>query len=305
LGKLNSALRRIGEIPLKIADLQLDEYDLKVPAADAPSRTPPATALHPCAARLAAALTASPLDDDGFATVRDATLPAVRISPPLIERTTSLLGSLIATMQSRGHRVIDSDGPFRIAAGDEIFELKLYETRQRIGDPAPQPQAPRRVRASGKLCIEIVDPRPFRWSNRNLVGQWHDRSGTPVEAILDQMAQAITTVAAQISYYRARAQEQESAAAGQREHARLAAVALDRERREDEFLARKATAYSKFLELKKLSELLIATRSSPTEPAFDRMLQRISARLADLQKQLAPEQLAAEARHLDLFGDEP
>lgn len=303
LGKLNSALRRIGEIPLKIADIQLDEYDLKVPAADAPLPAPPA-ALHPCAARLASAIATSPVDDDGFVTVRDSTLPAVRISPRLMARTASLLSSLIGTMQSRGHKIIDRDGPFRIAAGDETFELKVYETRQRVLDQPSHPQAPRRFRASGKLCLEIVDPGPFRWGNRNLVGQWHDRSGTPVEAVLDEVAQALTTVAAQISYFRAKAQEQEGAAADQREQARRAAVALDRERREDEFLARKATAYSKLLELREFSEFLVATRPSPADASFDRMLQRISSRLADLQKELTPGQLADEARQLDLFGDD-
>ena len=81
-GKLNYALRRIGEIPLKIADSQIDEFDIKFPTGlhDVSHRSSPAE-LHHCAERLRQLLAAATVDDDGFVAVSDPALPIVRTSP--------------------------------------------------------------------------------------------------------------------------------------------------------------------------------------------------------------------------------
>src|SRR5207344_1827226 len=97
---------------------------------------------------------AATVDDDGFVAVSDHALPIVRTSPDLIGRS-ALLVDALGVVQRRGHEVIHA-ASFGIVVADEIFELKLYETRQRIDDHSPpsalQSVARRRFRASGKLC---------------------------------------------------------------------------------------------------------------------------------------------------------
>ena len=227
----------------------------------------------------------------------------------MIGRTALLVDALIGVVQRRGHEVVHANASFRIVVADEIFELKLYETRQRIGDHSRpselQPVARRRFRASGKLCMEIVDPREFQWSNRNLVGQWHDRRDKPLEAGLDSAVDAMEAAAEQIRYCRGRAHEQERLAHDEREALRIAATKAQRARHEAEFLERGAAAYTKLVELKQFVAFLQSTGASSNDGTIARMIRRLSAIIDEIENGLAPEQLASEARRFDLFlGDD-
>ena len=259
-GKLNSALRRIGEVPLKIADNQIAEFDPKF-VADHESRHSSTRCRKVCIRTLNTlrrTLADATIDDDGFVSSASPGLPIVRVSPHLIDRAAFLIDRLISVVHQRGHKVIRASGAFRIAVADETFELKVYETRQRIDDRSPTsvstPLERRRFRASGKLGMEISDPREFRWSHRNFVGQWHDRRDKPLEAILDVAVAATEAAAQHIQYCRMRAHDQERRLLDEQARA-------ERASQEAEFLERHYATYRKLLELEQFAAFLMSTAS--------------------------------------------
>jgi hypothetical protein len=114
--KLNSALRRIGEVPLKIADGQIAEFDPTFVANHEDVAQQSVTeGLHPYAERLRRALAAETIDEDGFVASSNPALPIVRVSPDLLDRTAFFIDRLIAVVYRRGHKVIRVDGAFRLA----------------------------------------------------------------------------------------------------------------------------------------------------------------------------------------------
>jgi hypothetical protein len=287
LGKFNSALRRIGEIPLQIADGQISEFEPQYSAE--PEDDVPSEALHPYIQQLRRVLSDSPVDVNGFVTSKTPTLPTVRVSPSLIDRTVHLIDRLIAVVYRRGHKITRTGGEFRIAVAGEPFELKVYETRERIGGGSTG----RRFRASGKLCMEISDPREFRWSTRNLVGQWHDRRNQPLEGCYEIAVTASEAAAQRIQYCRTLAHDRQVRLREEQARAKRA-------EQEAEFLERSSATYRALLELKQFANFLKSTAPSDDETA-QRMLARISARVEQLEAELAFDRLAADARKLDLF----
>src|SRR5262245_53700845 len=70
-GKLNSALRRIGEIPLRIADRQIGEFDIKFGVDQESEARPSPVASHPCVDHLRQVLSGAAVDEDGFVAAND------------------------------------------------------------------------------------------------------------------------------------------------------------------------------------------------------------------------------------------
>lgn len=299
--KINSALRKIGEIPLKIADSQIAEFDPKFTInhsgvePEAASRK-----LHPDALKLRDVLTRAATDEHGYVSSSDLSLPAVRVTPGLVDRATVFVDRLIAAVHRRGHKVIHVDGAFRVAVAGEVFETKVYETRQSVDQHSATPGSTtveRRKQASGKLCLVISDPRAFRWSARNLVGQWYDRRHTPLEANLDAAVAAMEVAAQQIQYCRDRAHDLEA-------RVRAEQARAERDLQELAFLERHSALYRQLLALEQFAAFLRSGAAPANGATLERILERISAQTKDIRAQLAPDRIAAEARDLNLFGDD-
>jgi hypothetical protein len=303
--KINSALRRMGEIPLRIADAQIDDYDLKFPLGmEVVAPAPRPGQLQPHAALLDQVLSETEPDHDGFLTSSDPRLPSVRIGPGSVGRTVRLLDAFVMALLQQRYAIVDHDAGFRIAVHDEFFDLKIYETRDRASDNPPPSDAGKHFRPSGKLCMEVFDSRPFRWSNRNLVGRWHDRLGRPVEDCFSEVIAAISAAAQLVRHCRARADEQtvifnDTLARQREDDARQA-----RARRRAGYLTEKSAAYAQYLDLVRFADFM-ATKVRPDGGApVDTLYRELQALVAETGRTFEPAALDAEIRRLQLFDDD-
>lgn len=297
LNKINSALRRFGEVPLQFADQQISAFDLDFDVAD--SNDAPRSLALP--ANLAEVLATSLPDEHGFVSVNDPTLPSVYIGVESIDRVLAFLDAFIGFLLGRGYQVSHAAEEFRIVAAGEPLALKLYETRLREPLSPPGGMAEPRYRPSGKLCMELYDPRPLRWSHRNVVGQWHDRQGRPLERCFDDALTAIMAAVGVIKHCRARAVQHAGELAAAREHTRDLERREEIERRRTEYLKGKARAFADYEQLMRLAAFLSNTALDAPASPVNRLRDHLDKLIASMRGQFEADSLRADILRLQLF----
>jgi hypothetical protein len=290
-GRLNAALRIFGEVPLQIADTQIAEFNLNMP----PPPGAQSDVIRSFPERLSKQLAAAPADRCGFVSVRAPGLPVVSIGSQSAGRTVKMFSAFLTILDQRGFAWIDADDGQCIHANGELFSLKVYETRLR------SPQQRHAYAPSGKLCVEIVDARPFRWSHRNLVGQWHDRKERPVEASLADALTAISAAAKVIKLCRARAENQASRLAIEAKDRRAEEARRSRERKFNEYLLAKAKAYAEYRQLVTFSDFLIANTVEPQSSKLGDVRAALRRLIAALRCQFTVQALLEDLERLDLL----
>jgi hypothetical protein len=216
--------------------------------------------LHSLAAATEKALRKAKPDDEGFITSQGAGRIDARIGPGSIERVVLLIHSLVHAALDRGHQ-LSADPDFRIIVDEQPLAVRIYETkdktphvptatelkRQAEEDEwrARYPSTHRRdhkayrtwdYSPSGRLVMEISDPKQVRWQSDPIVGRWRDRTSTRLEDYLGETMVALKTGAAVARHQRAK----------EAEEARLAKEAEQR-RREQEVQRRLLEKVTKFL----------------------------------------------------------
>lgn len=299
LNRINSALRRFGEVPLQFADEQISafELDLGTPESEARPERPSSVM------RLAEVLQTTKPDEHGFVSVNDETLPAVHVGGRSIGRVLALLEAFIVFLTGRGYAVSGAPGPFRIMAAGEPLALKLYETRTNEPDSNGGGRA-RSYVPSGKLCMEIHDSRPLLWRHRNLVGQWHDRHRRPLERCFDEATVAIAGAVHVIKQRRALAEEDSAIRAAERDRAQEAERREELARRRDAYLKAKAEELANYEKLVRLSEHLSKSTSDHDGSSVQRLRSFLENRLRVISGQFEIETLSAEIVRLKLFDPE-
>jgi len=303
-GRLNSALRRFGEVPLEIADAQIQEFNLELsPVAGAQSEAP-----WPSAERLSRQIAATSVDADGFVKVVAPGLPILRIGAQSSARTVKMFSAFLSALDQQGFAWTDADDGQCIQAYGEFFTLKIYETRFRFS------QDRHAHKPSGKLCMEIVDARPFRWGYRNLVGQWHDRKVRPIETCLADALTAVSAAAGVIKLCRERAESEASRLTIEARRLRVEETSRPRERALNEYLLAKARAYAEYVQLVAFSDFLIANANEPEAPELKGLRAALRELLNTRRSQFAAQTLHEEVRERKLLpkekadspsGDEP
>jgi hypothetical protein len=167
--RFNDALRRFGRAALDAADVQIDAYNLNLPDIAVPAAEP-----MPLIDEIVRALSA----DTPAGEMVCADWPGrlnVQVAPASVPRTLSFISDLLAAAQTAGFSVSLENG---MVIDGEIFSLRVYETRKKSRGGKTKPAV---AMPSGRLCFEIVDPRLFRWADKNLVGRWYDAKSSRIE----------------------------------------------------------------------------------------------------------------------------
>lgn len=313
-GRINSALRQIGEIPLRLADAQIDEFDLKFSSVDEVDNAGVASPrLLPKSVQLEEALRRGGLDENGFVVLAESALPATKVGPESIDRVVLFFNSFLATLTEKGFGIHDVDSTFHISVDDELFDLKIYETRDRRPDDDSTRHGKTGARGegdqvdfrpSGKLCMAIVDSRTFRWSNRNLVGQWHDRRGIPLEQCIPAAIAAVVKAAKLIKHCRILAQAQMKSAEEVLSRQLSETARLDRERRIEQYLRKKAADYTKYLELAKFAEFMLSLEELRSDRPSGRLARKLQRLVVEMRQRFTPQSLDLEIVRLGLFADD-
>lgn len=277
LNKVELALRRIGRAAIDVTNAQIASHQLDFSAleADAP---------HPLTCAIAAQLSRAVADADGFVSYERPGDLSLRIGAESRERVVALLGTLVQCALAAGFELAGpAHGP--LLFDDMPFALRIYETREGRQHP------------SGRLCLEIYDPRPLTWSARNLIGHWHDRKGNQVEAVAAAAIAAARNVTPLVrEIYAAHDEELTRRAAAEQAAQRAASLA-----RQTGHLAALGRRYADYLGMSALHARLAAQALAP-DSRTARMRDALAARLAELETEFAAEGIEAELTALGLFG---
>jgi hypothetical protein len=270
--RINSVLRKLGEVPLRVADTQVADFDLdfsREPAEDDKG------ALFARLEKLRTLLLNSRTDERGFVEVRASEIPFVRIRQESIERVVRLVGGLIRTAITHGFVVGESDHGMTVEVDEEQFCLRIYALRKQERAQVTRPEI---------LVLEIYDPRDFRWSGRNLVEQWRDRGDEKIENVVDEFAAKLRIAAQTIKACRTAVSRSHRG-----EVVGVTATRLNELQRE--FLMRTSDKFAQFERLQALSTHL---RGRQEIQPSDTLLVALDELIADLRLDLDREKLASE-----------
>jgi hypothetical protein len=267
--RINSVLRKLGEIPLRVADAQIADFDLDF---SEPQTEAGAAVLHPAVEILKTQLAKARPDERGFVEARGKDVPFVRVGAGSTERVVRLVTSLMRACVVHGFEVGTSEHGLLLTVDDEQFCLRIYALRKRRSPQSPEP--------TGTLVLEFYDPRDFRWSGRNLVEQWRDRGGKRIEQSVDEFAAKLRSAAEIIKGCRA-------AVSGYSAHAGAPGLhALQRE-----FLLQAADELARLEKLQALSDYLRAEKSATNRSA---LLFALEEAIAESRDKISREKLASE-----------
>lgn len=276
LSKVELALRRLGRAAIDITDAQIASHQIDFSSLDADER-------HPLTREIASELARCRADADGFVTYERQGDLFLRFGVDSHGRVLAFINMLIQVALAAGLELARSAEGL-LSFDGAYFAARVYETRERHGRP------------SGRLCLEIYDPRSLKWSARNLVGHWHDRKGTKVEDSVRAAIAGVKNVTPLINeVYAAHARqvaEREDLARQQRRNAVV--------ERRNAYIGELGRLYAELTGLKALRERLMSV--APSRGASDRVVQHLALRIDELERTFRLEVIEAEFERRDLFG---
>jgi len=301
LTRINTALKRLGRVPLQIADSQLDAFDLKIPVPGEGAAADKKQTTHALVGSLGNKLRSLEPTPAGFIICGSLEFPQIRIGQDNIDRALALFSALLNGLDEAGYGTVKSDEGFRIVADGELFAVRLTETRERLNLPhRHESEAGRPMkshRPSGRLSIEVVDTRPLRWSDTNRVGIWYDAPAQPPDRCTRLALRAVASTTVVIRHIRAQSEAQAQL--------REAAVAEDavRElvRREEAFLIEKAEAFARLQGVANLAEHFAEEAAAEANEPVNVMARALHTLVRELRGKFDRDALAVEFSELGLF----
>jgi len=305
---INLVARDLGQASLDVTDAQISDYDLSFAPPPEVSSQPKSQA----AEHLGNALKACEPDEMGFVSVSDSALPFVRVGIRSIDRVIRLFDELVTACVQAGGDISTADGKLTFGFADGIFQIRILETRRKVMPPRLRGWAAvvsgaalgKRLGAgwifapSGKLCLDVVDPRPSRRGHRSSVGLWRDRKGRDLEGSI------AVAVAAMKSAPRRIRRTHERLAAVETEHATLVSETARRERDRRDFLINKSESFARYMRLRSFAEYLASrdyhTRSAPV----DAMVRALLDLCTELEVEFSDPHLGDEITASTLFDIE-
>jgi hypothetical protein len=301
LTRINTALKRLGRVPLQIADSQLDAFELKVPVSSSGPAAGKRRAIQTLVGALGKKLRSLEPTADGFIICGSPEFPHVRIGRDNIERTLALFHALLNGLDETGYGTVESDDGFRIVADGELFAVRLAETRERLSlSPRHDSEvqgAMKSHRPSGRLTVEIVDTRPLQWSNTNRVGIWYDSPTHPPDRCIRLVLRAVAGTAVVIKHIRAQAEAQ----AQIREAAVLEEGRRELAHREEAFLFKKSEAFAQLRHLTDLAEHFAEDAAAEANEPVNIMARALHDLVRDLRGKFGRDALRVELNELGLF----
>jgi len=301
LTRINTALRRLGRVPLQLADSQLDAFDLKVPVPSDEAAADKRQTTQMLVGSLGKKLRSLEPTIDGFIICGSPEFPHIRIGQDNIERTLSIFHVLLNGLDEAGYGTVKSDEGFRLTADGELFAVRIVETRERLNLPPRQDSESRRStkshRPSGRLSIEVVDTRPLRWSDTNKVGIWYDIPTRSPDRCVRLALRAIASTTVVIKHIRAQGEAQ----AQIREAAVIEDALRELARREETFLYEKAEALDRLRRVTDLAEYFADDAAAEASEPVNIMARALQKLVRDLRGKFSRDALASELNELGLF----
>jgi len=324
LSRLNLALRRISDTSTRFADSQISEF---AAAADQGVTidldSDVASRIESDVRILADTLSAAPVDDNGFVECHGRRLPSVRVGAATVPRLVAVFSSLLQHAAGQGARPVETDHGLGLSLLGELFIPRFGEGRKRVryvatakdiehaqrnqraaGDAELKPVRKSwptwRFVPSGRLALDISDPRPFRWSASNTVGSWQDNRTAPIEARLSGIVSAMNDAVSSIKSARAEHERLQARQSDRKARIQDQAERLARREQRDAFVSDKARAYASYLELVAFSEFLAARLESNRE-GISSLHAAVLERLSELEQSLDADALDAEISLSGLF----
>jgi hypothetical protein len=301
---------------------QIDENKIVVPA-ERP------TTLHPTALSIERVLKKAKPDYEGFISCSGPGLVEVKVGPSSASRTVVLIDTLFKALAYRGYSISDDEKGVAIDVENEIFRLRVQETRDRkVHEPTSEELKRQRERdewrkrwpqlysstretkvyrswdyfPSGRLSFELFEKDWHPWSTTSgHAGRWYDRPTKRAEDYLNASIIATVSCSAIVKHQKAVAAEQ----ARLREEAALRRK-LEEERKQRElkrrnFLANKAESYAEYvLLLDFATHFRLQAKVDGVDP-IDRMVRVLDVMLAEKEKLFDRESLNLEILNANLL----
>jgi len=274
--------------------------------------------LHPLAFASEKILRKVKPDDEGFVVCGGAGKLDVKIGSASIDRVVVLIHAMLNAATEKGYQ-LSSNAEFRIVVDEQPLAVRIYETKtkaEHVPTPVDLKQQARedetRLRynitykstrnvypawdysPSGRLVLEISDPKQAPWQGDPIVGRWRDRSTKRLEDYLSEMLSALKVGGAIARHQRAKEAEEARIAKEAEENRRE----QDRQRRLLEkvtkFLLEKADKHGQLVKLENLAAYL---ETNSTDSKLDKngeLSRAIEFVLVNLRSRLTAESISLE-----------
>jgi len=305
-------------LPVEIADaIRVSENERAQPEAkvSVPAERP--MMLHPLAAACEKKLRKAKPNKEGFLTTEGGAVLDVQIGLGSVDRAVLLIHALLTAAADRGYK-FSADGKCWLLVDEQPLAVRIYEAKDKTAHIPTAAEAsrqasedewrsqhkyPERTRKvyrswdyfpSGRLVLEIFDPKQMRWGEDPVVGRWRDRSGRRLEDQLGDATIALKVGAATARHQRAKEEEEDRI----RHEAEERRRDQERQRRLLEkvtnFLMGKAEAYAQLARLEDLAAYLSKQGSRPVLDKKSDLNRALDFVLANLRIQLTAESISEE-----------
>lgn len=271
--------------------------------------------LHPIALSTEKVLRKAKPDGEGFVGSDGPGLFDTKIGPDSIDRTVIIIHVLLQAAVDHGH-AISTD--CRIVVDEQPLAIRIYETKDKvshIATPAdlkaqaiadedhrrlPSLYPSRQVYRSwdyvpsGRLMLEISDPKLNRWNDHAIVGRWRDRKTTRLEEYLGDVMTALKTGGAIARHQRAE----------EAEKARRAKEAEDRRREQEAqrrlfdrlltYLSDKAGKHDQLSKIENLAGYLTGNDEGVIDAQYPELARALKFVVANLRHQISAESMNEE-----------
>ncbi len=273
--------------------------------------------LHPLAAACERKLRKAKPNNEGFLTTEGAAVLDVQIGLASVDRAVLLIHALLIAVADRGYK-LSTDGTCWLLVDEQPLAVRIYEAKDKAAhvpmaaetgrqasddEWRSQHKYPERARKvyrswdyfpSGRLILEIFDPKQMRWGGDPVVGRWRDRSGRRLE---DQLGDAIVAlkVGAVIARHQRAKEEEEARIRREAEEQRR-----DQERQQrllekvTAFLMGKAEIHTQLTKLEDLAAYLARQDSAPVLNRKSDLNRALDFVLSNLRNRLTAESIAEE-----------
>lgn len=290
-------------------------------------KTKPAK-LHHATTVLEGHLLSSKESNDGFLSWGYIYKPSLYLSKQSTQRAMIILDSLFKAIEAHGGTVrIEKD--IDLTFDDEPFQLVLRESRGKrpyeptaedLKEQARYNQKSREMPSlyppkekvwrswdhypSGRLGIELTDPKQSSWTGENLVGRWYDRKAKSLEDYLQDTIPALAAAAVIAKHNRAEKVEKACVEAEREDLRRREKARRQRIQKRRDYLTQKAVAFASLEQMRKLRDALVPEVGGECDNRAKRIVQALEAFIEMDELQFQHSAISGEVDDLGLFSDE-
>jgi hypothetical protein len=172
--------------------------------------------IHPIAMACEKALRKAKPNHEGFVACGGAGKIKIEIGQASIDRVVMLIHSMLTAATQRGYQLSSAESEIWIVVDEQPLAVRIHETKNKMAHvPTPEDlkrqakedewrsgfkvdyRSNRKVypawdySPSGRLALEVSDPKQVQWRANPVVGRWRDRSVKRLEEYLSEVMAAL------------------------------------------------------------------------------------------------------------------